>query len=345
MTVRIAALVLALVAGEALVLSGQTASPLGPTRLDKYLTSVGISPADRMALASGKPVKKLLDVDETREVAVLGAVWINAPVRRYVTAITDIETFERGGGFKITKKISTTPQPSDFAQLRLPADDVKDLRECRIGSCAVKLGARALQRFQSEVDWKGDAQGSADRVMRQLMLEYAQGYLEGGNERLAVYRDNDPQTFVAEEFRAMTSQMPELTTYMPDVRRYLLEYPKASLPDATSFLYWQEAEFGLKPTIRLSHFTISERPEATVVASKMLYASHYFWTGLELRVLLPDPARGPGFWFIMVNRSRADGLDGFTGRVVRGRVQNGVQEAIVSGLLTTKRRLEGGGAN
>jgi len=40
------------------------------------------------------------------------------------------------------------------------------------------------------------------------------------------------------------------------------------------------------------------RPGRTVVASKMLYASHYFWTALELRVLLADPARGAGFWFV-----------------------------------------------
>jgi hypothetical protein len=69
------------------------------------------------------------------------------------------------------------------------------------------------------------------------------GYLAGGNGRLAVYRDNSRPTFVAEEFRSMVDQMPSLTTYMPDLRRYLLDYPNAPLPDSTSFLYWQETEF------------------------------------------------------------------------------------------------------
>ena len=45
---------------------------------------------------------------------------------------------------------------------------------------------------------------------------------------------------------------------------------------------------------------IQEGAEETVVASKMLYAGHYFWTGLELRVLIPDPSRTPGFWFVNV---------------------------------------------
>ena len=53
--------------------------------------------------------------------------------------------------------------------------------------------------------------------------------------------------------------------------------------------------FGLKPTIRISHVTIQEGQEGTVVASKMLYASHYFWTGLELRALLPDLTEGSRF--------------------------------------------------
>jgi hypothetical protein len=129
---------------------------------------------------------------------------------------------------------------------------------------------------------------------------------------------------------------------MPNMRQYLLEYPRVMIPDATSFLYWQETEFGLKPTIRISHLTIRENPEDTVIASKMLYASHYFWTGLEVRMLLPDPARGAGFWFVTVSRSRADGLSGFTGIFVRRRVRSGVQEGAMAGLRLTKQRLEQG---
>jgi hypothetical protein len=73
----------------------------------------------------------------------------------------------------------------------------------------------------------------------------------------------------------------------------------------------------------------------------MLYASHYFWTGLEIRVLLPDPSRGTGFWFVTVNRGRSDGLGGFTGMIVRRRVHSEVQNGALAGLRMTKRRLEG----
>jgi hypothetical protein len=73
----------------------------------------------------------------------------------------------------------------------------------------------------------------------------------------------------------------------------------------------------------------------------MLYASHYFWTAIELRVLVPDPARGPGFWFTNVNRSRSDGLSGFIGTMIRGKVRGEAQKGMRAALETTKARLEG----
>jgi len=312
------------------------------SQLDSYLsTTVRPSTAERKLLMNGGPVSKVLDADASKEVAVFGAVWIDAPVRRYVEAVEDIENFEKGGGFILTKRISSPPALADFSQLRLPEDDVRDLKSCRVGDCQLKLGEKGLQAFRTEVNWNGpDTQAAAEAVMRRLAFEYVMGYLEGGNERLAVYRDNSPPMFVAEEFRSMVNGMPSLTTYLPSIRRYLLEYPKVQLPDATSFLYWQETEFGLKRTVRINHLTIHEGADSTVVASKMLYASHYFWTALELRVLLPDTARGPGFWLITVNRSRSDGLSGFTGLFVRRRVRSEVVNGVQAALRATKNRLE-----
>ena len=320
----------------------QIGAPSFPAKLDAYLTTVvKLGTDERRRLANGGTITKLLEVDESKEVGVFGAVWIAAPMRRYVEAVTDIERFERGAGFRVTKRISVPPRLDDFAELRLPEEDLDDLRACRVGSCEVKLGEPALRRFRTEIDWRApDADAAANALMRRLALEYVTGYLEGGNDRLPVYRDTSRPTFVAQEFRSMVDQMPELTTFMPDMRRYLLDYPAVTVSNATSLLYWQETVFGLKPTIRISHLTIREGPTDTVVASKMLYASHYFRTGLELRALVPDPSRGAGFWFVTVSRSRTDGLSGFTGIFVRRRVRSQVQEATRTILQTTKRRLE-----
>jgi len=335
-------LVALLLTGETGTATSQSGSPTFPGKLHAYFTSTArLTAAEVQLLVSGQPMTKLLDGDDNTEVAFLGAVWINAPIRRYVDAVKDIENFERGGGFKVTRRVSVPPRLEDFAQLQLPQDDIDDIRGCSVGDCELKLGEDAIKRFRAQVKWTApDANASANRMMRQLALEYVTGYLQGGNKRLAVYRDKGRPTFVADEFRSMVDSMPELTEYMPDVRRHLLEYPAFSLPRSSSFIYWQETEFGLKPTIRISHLTIREGAEGAVVASKMLYASHYFWTGLELRALVPDPSRGPGFWFVTVNRSRSDGLSGLTGTFVRGRARTEVQKSALASLIAAKQKLE-----
>ncbi|HEY3042480.1 MAG TPA: hypothetical protein VGJ39_00540 [Vicinamibacterales bacterium] len=315
-----------------------------PSLLNSYITTyVRLTPAERRSLLAGSSVTKLLDADPSKEVSVFGAVWIDALPGDYVRLVKDIERFERGGAFRMTKRISDPPQLADFAALHIPDDDLADLRTCKVGNCEIKLSAEALERIRKTIDWtKPTSKADAEAVIRQLAYEYVKGYVEGGNDRLAVYRDSARPTFIATEFRSMVDRMPELGEYLPDLEAYLLGYPRVTLPNATSFLYWQEAQFGLKPTIRINHVVIDERPAGTAVAIKLLYASHYFWTALDLRVLVPDPARGRGFWFVNVTRSRSDGLNGFVGRLIRGKVQNEAQKGLDAALKATKVRLEEG---
>jgi hypothetical protein len=313
-----------------------------PAELDAFLRDEARGgTADREALLSGAPVIKLLDADRDTEVAVFGAVWVNAPSALYVEQVKDIEQFERGGGFRLTKRFSDPPSLDDLAALNISDEDLDELKDCRVGDCSLKLDAVALQRLREKVDWqKASAKADARAILRLLALEYVLRYREAGNASLAVYRDHERPTYVANEFRSMIDRLPRLATELPDLKRYLLDYPKAVLANSTDLLYWQEVQFGLKPTVRISHLIIQERPGSTVVAAKMLYSNHYFWTALELRVLLDDPARGRGFWFITVNRSRSDGLSGFKGRIIGARVRSEVQNGTRAALTAVKTKLE-----
>jgi hypothetical protein len=332
----------------ALVLFAGTKSPSGQTQtafpgpLNSFLsTVVKLTPEQQRKLQTGQPVTQLLDTDPAREVAIFGAVWVQAPVGRYLAAVKDIETFEQGDNFLITKRISSPPRLEDFDRLSLQPDDVADLRTCKIGKCELKLDEGALTRIQKDVDWsKPGATADAERTIRKLALEYVTGYQEGGNSRLAAYRDGERPTFVGQEFAAMIDRMPFLATYLPDLRKYLLDYPKATLPNAESILYWQEVKFGLKPTVRINHLTVANAQAYAAVVSKMLYANHYFWTALELRILVPDPGRGEGFWFANINRSRSDGLGGFVGSLIRGKVRGEADKGMQAALTITKNRME-----
>ena len=246
--------------------------PALPARFDSYVKAhVKLTSDQHRQLLAGQPVTQLLETDPAKEVAIFGAVWVNAPVARYLSAVKDIESFEKGGNFLVTKRISSPPRLEDFGQLSLPPDDVADLRACKVGECEVKLGETALKRIQKETDWaKPNAAADVERSMRRLAHEYVTAYLEGGNSRLAVYRDLERPTFVAQEFAAMVNRMPEMTNYLPGLKKYLLDYPKVTLPNAESFLYWQNAKFGLKPTIRINHLTIADQRSHVTVVSKML---------------------------------------------------------------------------
>jgi hypothetical protein len=59
-------------------------------------------------------------------------------------------------------------------------------------------------------------------------------------------------------------------------------------------------------------------------------------------VLVPDPSRGEGFWFVSVNRSRSDGLSGFVGSLIRGKVRGEAEKGMQAVLTVTKANLERG---
>ena len=190
LAVRLAAtlvLFAGLCAVSAVIMARQSEPGRLPSSFADYLNRVVKMPAaDQTKLRQGLPVTRLLDADPSTEVAIFGAVWVNAPIKRYVAVVKDIESFEKGDNFLVTKKISSPPQLEDFAQLTLPQEDFNDLRSCKVGSCEVKLGQAALTRLQREVDWsKPGAKADVDRTMRALALDYVNAYLEGGNARLA----------------------------------------------------------------------------------------------------------------------------------------------------------------
>lgn len=326
-----------------LLTTAQAPAPL-PDRLETYLaTAVRPNRAERAQLLRGGPITKFLDADSSQEVAIFGAVWIDAPMKRYADAVMDIETLERGGAFVKTRRIGTPPEAADFADLQLPPDDISQLRQCRPGDCEVKVTAELLDGLRARLDWtKPLARDEAQTLFRAFARSYVRAYQDRGNSALATYRDKAQPTSVGADLVSLGDLVRPFTAALTDVRRHLLEYPASKLAGSRELFYWQETRFGLKPTIRINHVVVHETADETVVASKMLYASHYFRAALELRVLVPDPARGGGFWFVMVSGSRVDGLSGLAGRLLRGKVRGEVQEGALSGLRATKRRLETG---
>jgi hypothetical protein len=229
--------------------------------------------------------------------------------------------------------------------MTLPDEDLEELRRCRVGDCKLKVTEELLEQIQKDVDWSSpDAHERATEWIRKRGYEYTLAYQEGGNRALAVYRDKKRPTFIATELEELLNNTHFLPLYLPELHEYLLEYPDSELPDSVDFFYWAENDFGLKPVVRLSHVTIYRPPgvkNSAAIASKQLYASHYFHTALELRLVLEDPARpGAGFYLLSLNRSRSDGLSGFTGTLIRGRVKERTRAGQEKVLQHTKQTME-----
>ena len=61
---------------------GQTSLP---GQLESYVTNVvKLTPTQRKQLFAGEPVTQMLDADPSREVSLFGAIWVKAPIDRYL---------------------------------------------------------------------------------------------------------------------------------------------------------------------------------------------------------------------------------------------------------------------
>jgi hypothetical protein len=311
---------------------------------------MGFSASDLLTLDAGSAVIKSLDTPVREELAYVGVVYIDTPAEHFIDRFRDIERFERGPGIPQIGSFGSPPQLEDLASLTLPATDVKALPQCRPGDCDVKLSAAAMRRFRNEVDWSSlNAAHQADEIAREMILDLVRRYQADGNTALGYYHDGDDPLLVAEEFHALLTSGDPLPVPIPEFLAYLDNYPHGRPTGAEDFFYWTMVDFGLKLTIRANHVTIYPLPVglssgvAYVIATKQLYASHYFHTTLELRFLVNDDRRSGrrGTYLISITRSRSDGMTGLKGFFLRPIIRRRSRDAVLRYLEHAKRQVEG----
>ena len=256
----------------------------------------------------------------------------------------DIEKFDTAASQ--IKKLSNPPRPEDFANMRIPEEDLKNLEKCTVDDCDMKLGQPALERLQQEIDWKSpDAPAKAQDLLRQRAFEYADAYRKGGANALGVYRDKGKPSFIADEFEILLRNSPYIVAYRPELHRYLLDYPSSTLAGAEDFLYWGEYDFGAKPLIRISHVTIYPLEEgdnaSAVIASKQIFFSHYFVTGLEITALVRDQKSDEeAFYLVTFIRERTDGVGGMFGKMLKGKAEEAARVNIEDYLEASQAAIE-----
>lgn len=330
-------------AGRDGALTSQTLHRESPLQV---FATLGLTPEEVAAVDSGRPVAKVLSWGTPSEVYVFGAIHVDAASDIYVKSVRDIGRLTITPGYLAVGELRDDATVADLTSLVLEADDAKALQTCKEGSCDVQLPAATIDAFRDRVDWsRPDAAEQVNALARPMVLQLLRSYQQGGNRALGEYRDKKNPARIADEFQTMLERASALPDVLPELRRYLLEYPNAALPGADSYFYWEKVDFGLKPTIRLNHAVIyrgrTQGRDFATVAIKQLYATHYFHTALDVSVCVQDGTGDhPGFYLLTLKGSQQEGLTGVRGALLRKVVVDKTRTSLERALASIKQAVE-----
>ncbi|MGB9463984.1 MAG: hypothetical protein WBR10_02620 [Candidatus Acidiferrum sp.] len=314
-----------------------------PGELATFLRDrIGLTAKELADVKRGEVVAKLLR-SERQEVAVFGIVLVKAPPDFFVERFRDIESYKNGTSVPLVKKFSDPPRIEDLNELKVDKRDFDVLKNCKIGSCDVKLSAQSIGRLQKAIDWNApDASEQVNELARASLLEYVNRYLAGGNMALSEYNDKKKPQRIADQFDAILKSTPYIYDYEPEFYEYLREYPAKRLGGLDGFIYWSKENFGLKPVISVTHVSIYRRPGTgrTLIASKQIYASHYFEASLGLTAVVVAQTEEPSFYLLYLNRSRSDALHGGFSGLARGQVKKSVRSGMQTNMEKIKLSIE-----
>lgn len=327
------------------------APPTGRELARTYLQdTVGFSDGDWRDVLRGEPVAENRDTEDGQEVSVTGAVRINGTPQQLVALIRRVDDFEREMDVDEVGRFGAPPRLADLAGLTILDDDLDDLEDCRPGSCELQFPAATLERFAG-VNWDApDAEARATRIYHEVMFRALQTYTTGGLTALEPYADRDPPTSLTAEMDRIYYDT-DTPLPVPRLIDYLRRYPTAPPPGAEDVFYWNTGSFGMKPTSRLNHIVIYPVPNPpagtgapVVIATRQIFANHYFSATLELRTLIEDDEGGtPAFFLIYATRSRIPGLSGFVGALIRPIVKRRARSGMEDYLERIRMATEGSG--
>lgn len=319
-----------------------------PDRFQNLLQKqMSVSDANLASLERGVAVTKLLKPGAKKEIVALGIVRVNAPGDLFIDKFRHIADFKRSAAVLQIGKFSNPPRLSDLNTLTLDPCCLEAIKNCKTGECDMKMSAEMIARFRQELNpAAADYPERANALARRMLFDYLKAYLQNGNAALIEYRDGANAVRLADQYRSLLEQSQFLAEYAPEFYKYLEEFPKASSPNIEEFIYWSKEKYGLKPVLSITHVVIFKRQFGNsteiLIASKQLYANHYFEGSLGLTAFV-EGNQGPatsGSYLMYLNRSRADALQGWFLSMKRSLIGDRVREALAKNLKFVKQRIE-----
>ncbi len=307
----------------------QTAAPVA-TFLTK---SIGLDAAQLAAVERGDIVVRTLETGNARDVAVFGIVTLGASRDVYARALRDFRSSLRTPTRQHFGLFGPSPTAADLAALTIDRREAEDLKKCKPGSCDFKLPATEMQELRSTIDWSKAPETQIAAYARRRLAEYVAAYRARGDSAMVVYDDNG-NVRASSAFASLLAQSPYVYQYAPSLASYLASYPRVKSEAMHEAIYWSE---DVAPRLRKVHsvnhvvlYAPPELPGVTLVATKQLYADHYFEAAFDLTTLIDRAGQGApgGSYLIVLRRFRFDNLPSGGLLNIRGRVIGSLQDQL-----------------
>jgi hypothetical protein len=292
-------------------------------------------------LARGRVVKHSIDDSTAGEIAVAGAVRIDARKAAFIDRVRDIERFKQGTEILEIGRFSNPPVAADLDRLTVNKEDF-DVRECRVGDCPIRLPADIIRRFQQEIDPRApDVQRRTESLFKQVLLDSVTAYVTGGPGRISSYDDESRSIKPAVEFEGLVAGESSLDSLVPGLSAHLRDYPLAPLEGSEDFLYWSKEKFGSEPFITVTHVAIvCPSPRTCVVATRDVYSTRYVDASLAVSIASDTVSDSARFYLVYANRSRASAMKGAMSGLRRTMVGRRARGGIEDTLKHIKAQLE-----
>ena len=296
---------------------------------------VALAETDFTSLQLNQPVVRSIPTEDRAEIAVSGLVNIRATADEFLRSYRDSMTQKSNSAILQIGAFGGQPSLADIETLTLEPRDIEDLKACIVGECQIKLSAAMIERFRKEIDWNAaDREAKVTGLFKQMLFEYVKDYRARGEAALIEYNDKRNEVSLAAEQRALDAAPSYINEFIND--------SNAGLQLLEDALVWSKIKFGLKPVIAINHISIYKRNSDVgpqiLIASKQIYANHYFNASLALTAFVQVPE---GAYLVYENRSRADGLEGPFGKIKRGVVEKKAVDGLRAILEHSKASLEG----
>ena len=293
---------------------------------------------DFAALQLNQPVVRLSPLSDKREVAVSGVVNVRAAADEFLKSYRESMTRQTNAAILEIGSFAVEPSVADVQNLTLEPRDIEDLRECTVGHCEVKLSAAMINRFRKEIDWNSPEYASAaTNLFKQMLLDYVRDYRVRGDAALIRYNDKRNEISLAQEQQTLASASGYINNALAD--------RESGLKLVEDAIVWSKIKFGLKPVLAINHIKIYRRDgdagPQVLIASKQIYANHYFNASHSLTAFVSVPDAIQGAFLVYESRSIADGLEGPFSKFKRGIVEKKALEGLRSILEHSKSSLEG----